>query len=82
MTHLRSPFCSHVRRLEGKAIALRWKPTAFLPTPFRVGAASSMIALACNPGGEAVQMVPSVLELLQDMLDLGGGLLSAAEPVR
>lgn len=41
-----------------------------------------MIALACAPGGEAVQMVPNVLELLQDMLDLGSGLLSAAEPVR
>lgn len=63
-------------------IALRWKPTAFLPAPFRASAASSMIALASVHGAEPAEMLPNVPELLQDMLRLGGGLLSAAEPVR
>ena len=70
------------RRLEGKAIALRWKPTAFVPVKFRVGAARSMIALPGASRAEPVLMVPNVLELLQDMLDLGEGLLTVAEPVR
>ncbi|KAG8469327.1 hypothetical protein KFE25_007845 [Diacronema lutheri] len=69
-------------RLEGKAIALRWKPTAFVPVKFRVGAARSMIALPGASRAEPVLMVPNVLELLQDMLDLGEGLLTVAEPVR
>mmetsp|Transcript_15056 Transcript_15056/g.35024 ORF Transcript_15056/g.35024 Transcript_15056/m.35024 type:complete len:642 (-) Transcript_15056:94-2019(-) len=85
-------------RLNGQAIALRWKPTAFLPVPFRVNAAHAMIVLASSAGADAAQhsgkkakrekegegagMVPNVLELLQDMLDLGDGLIASAEPVR
>ena len=69
------------RRLEGKAIAVRWRPSAFLPVPFRTTTARSMIPIASVPGGQ-VLMVPNVLEILEDIVALGQGLVTGAEPIR
>ena len=73
-------------RLEGRAIYVRWKPSAFVPQPFKVGAARAMIALPANASDGAaaalVLMVPNVLEALAEMVEMGQGLLSGAEPLR
>jgi hypothetical protein len=42
-----------------------------------------MIPLAAaGSAGDQVLMVPNVLEIFEDMLEAGQGLLSVAEPVR
>jgi hypothetical protein len=77
------------RRLEGKSIYVRWKPSAFVLQPFKVGGARAMIALrtASSHGGAAaaatsMAMVPNIVEALAEMVELGQGLLSGAEPLR
>lgn len=69
-------------RLEGKAIAVRWRPAAFMPRPFKPAEAHLMLPLPAHEEGGAALMVPNVAEVLAEMLALGRGVLTRAELIR
>ncbi|KDO23597.1 hypothetical protein SPRG_10792 [Saprolegnia parasitica CBS 223.65] len=58
-----------------EVIAIRWKPTAFLPTRFRVMKATHLLPLE-NDSGSAV---PQIFSLLREIQDMTHGIVARTE---
>ena len=76
-------FC--VDALGGDVIGVKWRPDAWLPAPFRVAAAHTM--MPCHTAHGPPRFVTDAVAVMQDILHLGRGIVAdvfliAPEPSR
>ena len=57
------------------AIGIKWIPKALLPGPLKGGTAAGVLPLP-RSRGEALQVVPNVVAVLEELAGLGIGLIS------
>ena len=67
--------------LGGRCIALKWRPSAFLPGPLKVGSAQHRMLVGSGEDGEATAKawaLPNIADVLAGMVQAGDGLIVAA----
>ena len=63
----------------GRAVGVKWRPSAFLPAPLRAATAQHRTLIAHGAASEAAWALPNVAEALAGMAQLGGGLIKAVK---
>ena len=61
--------------LGGRAIALKWRPAAFLPVPLKPPVAQHRLYVQRTEGPGAAWVLPNVADVLAGMVQAGGGLI-------